>query len=334
MKSALPNDDKFFSYYLNKKAILFHGTKISQCESNLASGNMRVMAINTGFNTNRGNLIQNILFPRKTNAKFYIDSLYFVISMIVIYIISSIFFIIVYNYYNYTPDSYYNEEYRASVDIGYSIDYNSDSNSVYKAYDILKVLLFNLVIIMPPTLPICTTFTSFYFQYNLKKKRISCVEDSKMTIAGRINTIVLDKTGTLTEEGLELYGFQNTIISFKRIQHFDNSNSASDTGTLLDYTEKTILQFDEIELSASIYNMVLKDFYKRLVSCKKEDSFINDDDYRTSYKYNMIYFLECLASCHSIDILKGRSFGNSVDKKIFENLEWMQVRSEYNGIGK
>jgi magnesium-transporting ATPase (P-type) len=320
MKSSLPKDDKMFSYLLNKKCVLYHGTKVKQCESNLLSGKMRVLAINTGFNTNRGNLIQNILFPRKTNAKFYKDTLFFVIGMIVVYIISSVIIILVYNVNNDGRKILDNNNYINFI--GISMGYTSADKVVYTIHDLIKKLLFNLVIIMPPTLPICTTFTSFYFQYNLKKKSISCVEDSKMTIAGRLNTIVLDKTGTLTEEGLELHGFQSTILSYKRNESVIDTNNFA-------------LYFDEIELSSSIYNMVLKDFYKRIVNAHKDESFIEDDEYRKSYKYNMVYFLECLACCHSIDILKGMSFGNSVDKKIFENLDWIQTKaSEDLGIGK
>jgi magnesium-transporting ATPase (P-type) len=43
------------------------------------------------------------------------------------------------------------------------------------------------------------TFTTFYFHYNLNKKKISCISDKRMNAAGRVNNIILDKTGTLTE---------------------------------------------------------------------------------------------------------------------------------------
>ena len=57
--------------YIEKKSILFHGTVINKCESQNEQGKIRALAINVGFNTNRGNLIQNILFPKESNFSFY-----------------------------------------------------------------------------------------------------------------------------------------------------------------------------------------------------------------------------------------------------------------------
>jgi magnesium-transporting ATPase (P-type) len=56
----------------------------------------------------------------------------------------------------------------------------------------------NLSVIPHPSLQICMILSSFYFF----RKNISCISDRKMNAAGRVNIIVLDKTGTLTEENL------------------------------------------------------------------------------------------------------------------------------------
>ena len=117
--------------------------------------------------------------------------------------------------------------------------------------------------------------------------------------------IVLDKTGTLTEEGLELYGFQTT-----RVFPFNPNEK--------------IIEFDDIEQSAKIFNIVHKEFWKKFCADPNESVF---DNYRNAYQNSIVYFVECLATCHSIDKLKGETLGNSVDKKIFDSLGWTQEKS-------
>jgi cation-transporting ATPase 13A3/4/5 len=125
-----------------------------------------------------------------------------------------------------------------------------------------------------------------------------------MNAAGRVNIIVLDKTGTLTEEGLELYGFQTTRV--------------------VPFSLEKYVEFDDIEQSAKILNIVHKEFWKRYCIDPNERVF---EDYKNALQNNMVYFVECLATCHSIDKLKGETLGNSVDKKIYDTLGWIQEKS-------
>jgi cation-transporting ATPase 13A2 len=285
MKTYLPNDNRDFIYEYNKRSVLFHGTKINKCESNFTDGEIRALAINTGFNTNRGNLIQNLLFPKPTNFKFYHDVKIFLYVMGILWILVCIFLVILY----FRSQSNTNEEDRMSI-----------LNIINEAFDLLTVII-------PPTLPICMTFTTFYFHYNLNKKKISCISDRRMNAAGRVNNIILDKTGTLTEEGLDLQGFQTT-------KAFVDKNGGG-----------LILNFDNLETNSKIFNNVHKEFYKRLCLDPDNECFRS---YQISPKNNLIYFLECLATCHAIDKVKGDSLGNSIDKKIFDNVNWTQEKCE------
>jgi cation-transporting ATPase 13A3/4/5 len=289
MKSCLASDNRDFNYEYSKKSILFFGTKLFKCESVNNLGEIKVMAISTGFNTNRGNLIQNLLFPKNTNFKFYNDIKLFIYLMAFVWIIVIIFRIILY--------------------------VNSDAASLNKGkpiktpLELVQKILDDLTIIIPPILPICMTFTSFYFHMNLNIKNISCISDKRMNAAGRSNIIVLDKTGTLTEEGLELYGFQTTHV-----------NTIADMPSL---------QFLNIETDAKVFNIIYKDFYRRLCLNPNNPIF---DNYLTNPQNNLIYYLECLACCHSIDKIKDDILGNSIDLKIFEHINWIQEKStEYSG---
>ncbi len=44
----------------------------------------------------------------------------------------------------------------------------------------------------------------------LRKKGIFCISPPRVNVSGRVNVMVLDKTGTLTEDGLQVYGFRHS----------------------------------------------------------------------------------------------------------------------------
>ena len=70
-------------------------------------------------------------------------------------------------------------------------------------------------------------------------------------------------------------------------------------------------------------------FWKKF--CKNLEPFVKSN-YQTNPVNNMIYFLECLASCHSIDKLKNEILGNTVDKKIYEKLNWVMEKIDKNSF--
>jgi magnesium-transporting ATPase (P-type) len=243
-------------------------------------GKIKALVINTGFNTLQGNLFQNILFPRPTNFKFYNDVKLFVYAMVIIWIILSIIKVVLFINKNNSQNSE-----------------NGDDDHI----QLFKRIIDDLTVVIPPILPICMTFTSFYFHINLMRKNIFSISDIRMNAAGRMNIIILDKTGTLTEEGLDLYGFQTTKIN------------------------NSVVEITEIEHGAEIYNIIYKEFYKKLSLNPEDPKFEN---YQNNYKNNIIYFLECLATCHSIDKIKEDCLGNSIDKTIYDKIKWIQEKNE------
>jgi cation-transporting ATPase 13A3/4/5 len=51
-------------------------------------------------------------------------------------------------------------------------------------------------------------------------------------------------------------------------------------------------------------------------------------DYNNDYRYNIVFFLECLATCHSVDKIDDSIFGDAVDLKILDSIKWKQERVE------
>jgi cation-transporting ATPase 13A2 len=57
---------------------------------------------------------------------------------------------------------------------------------------------------VPPVLPLCMTIGIEFSTSRLRKKKIFCINPTKVNVAGRVQVCCFDKTGTLTEDSLRL----------------------------------------------------------------------------------------------------------------------------------
>ena len=172
-KTQIPNDDEYFQYNNSKNHFLFQGTIIRQCTNDNNNDIIRVLVINTGMNTNRANLLLNLSFPKQENYSLYKDTLIFMLIMLIMFIFAIIFNI--------------------KIKCGASY-YFSD-----------------VTIILSPILIISLSISSTFYKSYLEKKGVHCVDKNKIIVAGKSNVIALDKTGTLTENEFDLYGYQFTM---------------------------------------------------------------------------------------------------------------------------
>ena len=60
----------------------------------------------------------------------------------------------------------------------------------------------------------------------------------------------------------------------------------------------------------------------------KNYSSLNDDSYKEDFKYNIIYFTECLGCCHNIEKFEDKNLGDAIDIKMFESVNWMIQNEE------
>jgi cation-transporting ATPase 13A2 len=63
-----------------------------------------------------------------------------------------------------------------------------------------------ITIAVPPALPAAMNSGVAAAIYRLRLSKIYCIQPSRMNLTGTITTIVFDKTGTITEEGLSVLG--------------------------------------------------------------------------------------------------------------------------------
>ena len=294
------NKNEYFDYLKHKNSFLFQGTKIDSLYSSQNKEELiKMLATDTGFNTYRGNMLknweeQNIQFSRKIY-----DMMLIVILIAAIVIINIIIYIVIYikelpkeefDYYDLLKEKIYNNNFTYD-----------DLPSISSGKKFLEILN-NITIIFPPTIILCINYGRIFYNARLKERNISCVIEKKIDSTGHIDIIVLDKTGTLTESQLEMNCYKLSCP--------DANNN---------------LMIGNEELTSKIMNKIYKKFwqniYKKKLKCEVNNERM-DNSYQTSYLYNIVYFTECLATCHNIFCFNQKIFGNSIDKKLFQEMNW------------
>jgi len=255
--------NQMFDYNQDKTHILYSGTKILQKRS-IGGKKVLALAIATGFNTEKGNLIRSILYPKDSEYRFQKDSVKYILLMGSLTIIGFL------------------------VSIPFMIENDIPTE------DIILRCLDLITTTVPPALPACLGIGISYALQRLKKKGIICINRSRVNIVGKINMICFDKTGTLTEDHLDVYGY-------RPIKFFKNS-----------------FMF-EIFLD-NIDNQVFNNFsYYREKMLNSNNSNWKQDKNKDINSY----FVECLATCHSLTKVNGKIIGDPIDIAMFESTGWV-----------
>ena len=297
MKYKLPKNSSIFNYSDNQKSYLFCGTKIENCFPN----ELKALVIGTGFNTQRGNLIQSVLFPRKSNYNFYKENITFFIFTSISFIVGTIIFIIFHNTRN-----------------------NGETKS-----HLFENILDLLTVVVPPSLPLSLTLGTFYYQFSLINKKISCSGVYRLMAAGKINKLIFDKTGTLTEEDLELYGY---ISSIKKDGELTLDSREKNSKLYLSYLSEyyknefhsQIVKKTSLKDKSKINNIKINNIDNEInikISKKNEDE--EEKKEKDDTDNTITYFMECLATCHSVTKINDENKGNSIDIKIFNDVNWI-----------
>lgn len=176
VKQALSNSNDHFRLERLKGSLLYAGTKIVQKRS-LEGHKVLAMVYSTAFNTEKGNLVRSILFPKESNFKFKNDSIKYIVIMA---ILSGLGFLIAFPFMV--------SHGIAMIDI------------LFKAMDLLTTTV-------PPALPACLGIGISIALKRIKDRQIICINRDRVNVVGKVDTICFDKTGTLTEDSLDLHGF-------------------------------------------------------------------------------------------------------------------------------
>jgi cation-transporting ATPase 13A2 len=123
--------------------------------------------------------------------------------------------------------------------------------------------------------------------WRMRKLGIFCISPPRVNVTGRVNMMVLDKTGTLTEDGLHVYGFRSCV------EEKDKNRQSFET-----FHEKA----DYLHLTPH--------------------EWINKDEYKKVNTSSKVKFLETLASCHQITYVGKELIGDPLDVKMFESINF------------
>ena len=181
LKFALPPvqigtpDDEMLQIRKHERSILFCGTKVLQTHGSDSDhgDKIKVVVIRTGFMTAKGELTRLILYPKPLDFQFAVDAAKFVGVMALI----------------------------ASIGLVYSIILRITRNEAWQV--VITRSLDIITIAVPPALPIALTIGYMMAQRRLKKRSVYCTSPSAINVAGLIDVVCMDKTGTMTEGGLD-----------------------------------------------------------------------------------------------------------------------------------
>jgi P-type E1-E2 ATPase len=84
--------------------------------------------------------------------------------------------------------------------IGFGISIKPLLNEGASLHDLLMYACDLLTIVIPPTLPAALTIGTAYSLWRLNYLQIFCISPRKINVSGRVRLMVLDKTGTITED--------------------------------------------------------------------------------------------------------------------------------------
>lgn len=171
IKSELSNDEKTFSPTDNRSSILFSGTNVLDVKNGTTA-----YVFKTGFSTSKGKLLLSILYPKPNQFRFYTDSLKFVGVMFLLGICGMIYGMIM-----------------------LSLAGASWFTRIIRMFDIITISV-------PPALPLAMSVGTSYAMYRLKNQNIFCISPPRVNVSGMIEYMCYDKTGTLTEDSLGLFG--------------------------------------------------------------------------------------------------------------------------------
>ncbi|OMJ16155.1 putative cation-transporting ATPase [Smittium culicis] len=212
------------------------------------------LVVRTGFNTTKGVLIRSILFPRQNKFKLYEDAFKFIGVLSLIAFLG--FLASVANFM------------RLGISTGVII---------VRALDLITVAV-------PPALPASMSIGTSFALNRLREKLIYCISPSRINVCGRVNLVGFDKTGTITEEGLDVLGIQTSCSENNQL------------GELIKDIE--LLSIDTCDSnSQSTPNLNMLDL-------------------------GNLNLLNAIATCHSINLVSGTFIGDPLDIKMFESTGW------------
>ena len=306
-KVALKNNSEYFNYKYSNINILYHGMKIIKSFSKTDNGFISALCINIGPNTYKANLYSNTLYflerKKEYNNVYNLFGerkkifLYIIINLFVCLIAAVVFFSVFLDK-KYSESDFF-KEYLPKISIAL----------ICKSLMAVFFLIQNILI--------------FIALIKLNKVDLVCFDKSRLIKSGKINTIIFNKTETLSENYLEINGYHPVTYSINKHNNMIFKNYSKNQSKDL--------------------NKCLFDYYQNLLnnlksSNNEQKNFKNENKYAfnnlnntNKFEFPIVLFLECLLCCNSIEKYDMDFFGNNIELELFDNMKWdIKQNEEYN----
>jgi len=277
VRKSIPSNETIAANLDNKASILYAGTRLMR----VRGGNTRralAMVIRTGFDTFKGFLIRQIMFPPPLKFKFYEDSIKYILFLAFL-----AFFGLLYTLY--------------CTIIKYELDW---IDTFLSCCDLVTV-------VVPPALPAILVVGTNETIRRLKRRLITTTFPAKLNICGRLDVFCFDKTGTLTEEGLDICAVVGTKIPDSDSSEDDTSSDDS-SGDETKGSQYVARQQEPYEPPGDP-----SDFSDTEPGEIRVFSEPVTDPMDLSDK-----FFHLLSCCHTATVVHGRLVGDPLDLKMFE----------------
>ena len=166
-----------------------------------------------------------------------------------------------------------------------------------------------ITVAIPPALPACLGIGITFAISNLNTIGVKCIDRDAINLSGQVDLVCFDKTGTLTEDDLDLKKL--LPVSYDLYCELESRKESFFVQEDFD-----LIKFEE-NLKDSIYFFNKSndfDFFKISDSINSNESNLKIDFYK-------LYFVECMATCHSLTKINNKILGDLVEVKIFEKLK-------------
>ncbi|OMJ26892.1 putative cation-transporting ATPase 13A5 [Smittium culicis] len=176
-KFPIPDDSSSFSPMANKTNSLFAGTTVTQTMyvTNVPEGftDPIALSLSTGTQTDRGQLVQKILFP--VPVSFILNE-----QLRIVFVILGF-----YSIFAFALGLWF---LRASTTAAWYYG------------------MFSVSQLINPLLPAALVIGQSVAASRLRKNGVNCIDLSRIMMVGKVQVFCFDKTGTLTKDNLEFYG--------------------------------------------------------------------------------------------------------------------------------
>ncbi|CDW88269.1 atpase type 13a2 isoform 3 [Stylonychia lemnae] len=256
IKNPIPMTNDVYNFINDQKYTLYSGTQVIQTRK-IGVKPVLGLVIKTGFMTTKGGLIRDILYPRPNRFSFYRDSLLYILVF---------FFLAI---------------------IGYCSAIKALQDDEYEPKDFVLNFLDCITVTVPPILATVMTVGTGFSMMRLRRLKIYCISPPRVNVSGRVSIMVLDKTGTLTEDGLQVLGFRSC--------HISTDNQKQIFTKFHDNSEYLKLEHKQWQNSVE-YEKIQNDL--------------------------QVKYLETMALCHQITYVKNELIGDPMDVRMFEAINF------------